>query len=409
MADRSSDFMLEEYKQIANAYQDLHAQQNELVKFYLTLIAIPASVLAVVAQFINSQSNTFAPMFTSTLNTIALPILLILLFALFLVGCAVVVALVTTRSEAILYVRTVNCVRRYFIEHDAKGDLSKFLALPSVDTFPRYWEGPGSRSFWNVFMVVVMNSAILSISVFTTLVSYFNLEQQLNILISAVILIFALISQSILHWIILANAETNYQVKFNTPYPIERCIGIDLDGVLGDLASEVIKESRRMYNIKIKKESITSHHLEECTALTSDQVKKIFSSGNVFRKMSPIAGAKSAITQLHKAGWRTQILTDRFWGNDDWKIAFSWLETNEFEGEPLDLVRAKDKADYAKAKGIMVFVEDNADTAISLSLVCERVYLLDRTYNQRELPAKVIRISTWQEIVDDLFDYYGQN
>ena len=48
--DKTADFMLEEYKQIANGYQDLHAQQNELIKFYLTLVAVPASVLAVVAQ-----------------------------------------------------------------------------------------------------------------------------------------------------------------------------------------------------------------------------------------------------------------------------------------------------------------------------------------------------------------------
>jgi uncharacterized HAD superfamily protein len=401
MADQSSEFMLEEYKQIANAYQDLHAQQNELVKFYLTLIAVPASVLAVAAQFMTNQANSTSTIDSSSPTSIILPILIILLIGLFLVGCAIVFALVNTRAEAILYVRTVNCVRRYFIE-STNGTLSKYLVLPSVDTFPRYWEGPSSRSFWNVFMVAVMNSAILSISAFTILVAITQYEQQKNILIAIIIGIIALLFQSFIHWVFLVNAENSYQVKFNAPYPIMKKIGIDLDGVLGDLAAAVIKESRTMYNLKIKRKDITSHRLDECTPLTNDQIKGIFSEGNVFRNMTPITGAITAVSKLHKSGWFIYILTDRFWGNDDWVIANNWLEANSFEHDHLDLVRSKDKAVYAKSQGIKYFIEDNVDTAISLSKVCDRVYLLDTTYNQRELPDKVVRVATWEDILLDL-------
>jgi hypothetical protein len=117
MSDKSTQFMLEEYQQIANAYQDLHAQHNELVGSYLTMVALPASILAIVAQLVRIQSGANAVLL-GTVSDVALPILIGLMVVLCFVGLSVTMALVTTRAEALLYVRTVNCVRRYFVEKD---------------------------------------------------------------------------------------------------------------------------------------------------------------------------------------------------------------------------------------------------------------------------------------------------
>jgi hypothetical protein len=375
MSEKTPEFMLEEYKQIANGYQDLHAQQNELIKFYLTLVAVPASVLAVVAQFFTklptqASSQSFAqasppasvqvstpmitqiagptanPAITPTVDqlatntalqpappdaiiALAMPILLALLVALLIIGFAVVMALVTTRAEALLYVKTVNGVRRYFVEHDLEGRLNKYLVLPDVDTLPRYWEGVESRAFWNVFMVASLNGAVF----FATCLSFLwwlGLTQgAIVISIIGAILWFGL--QEFLHWRIMNTKDKNHKAKFSSSFPIKgQVIGVDLDGVLGDLAEGVIRKAETQYGVIIGRNQITSHRLQDCTSLTEAQLKEIFESTDVFQTLTPIPGAREAVRDLHSKKWIVQVITDRFWTEQDWSIAKSWLEKNGF-------------------------------------------------------------------------------
>ncbi len=400
MASRTEDFMLEEYKQIANAYQDLHAQHNELVKFYLTIVAVPASVLALVSRIMSDKPIDPNSFFASIEGLIA-PTMFILLFTLILIGVAVLLALINTRLEALLYVRTVNCVRRYFIEHDPQRDIKKYLKLPDYDLYPKYWEGPGHRSFWNVVMVVILNSAI-AVVIFVIIFTQFS--QCVPQLITFGILIFLLasVSQMLLYKKLCENKEKNYQVKFPTSSSNEYRIGIDLDGVLGDLALEVVKAANSKFGIEIKVEEITSHNLTECTALTSEQVNELFTTGNVFETMMPVLGSREALKLLRKKGYIVHILTDRFWSNRDWSISNAWLNENNIEWDHLNLVRAKEKSEYAQAQGIFAFIEDKLETAVDLSSVCKTVFLLDRPYNQGVLPKNVLRVSKWREITDIL-------
>lgn len=398
-SDRTPDFMLEEYKQIANAYQDLHAQQNELVRVYLTLVAVPASVLAVVAQLIGVESAHQATL-PGTIAEVGMPVLLALMVALCLVGLAVVLALVFTRAEALLYVRTVNCVRRYFVEHDLERSLKRYLVLPDFDRrSPPYWEGPRTRSFWNVAMVAFLNSGVFFATCLSCLSWLGQAECRVPISIFGAVAWFGL--QEFLHWKFLTDAEKCHRVKFSDPFPGEGRIGIDLDGVLGDLAGEVIKMARSMFGVEIRREDITSHRLQECTNLTSEQVKEIFAS-TVFRTMAPVSGATEALRRLRSSGRIVHVVTDRFWSAQDWTVAKGWLDEHGFEWDHLNLVRAQEKAEYAQAHRISIFVEDNYETAVSLSSVCTKVYLLDRPYNQGRLPDKVIRASNWGDILNDL-------
>ncbi len=430
MVDRTADFMLEEYKQIANGYQDLHAQQNQLIQFYLTLVAVPASILAVASQFITKLSpqapaSTTVPAGTpaatqtvipgvaptsvppglplatpDAITALGTPIALALMVALCVIGFAVLVALVYTRAEALLYVRTINVVRRYFVEHDLEGKLSSFLVLPQHDKFPRYWEGIASRSFWNVVLIASLNSAVL----FATLMSaLWALQYSGAIWISLASAIGWFGFQELVHWVILNQEEKNYHVKFPNPFPMRPVIGIDLDGVLGDLAEGVIKTAEAKYGIKIDLKDITSHRLQDCTPLTEPQVQEIFKSTDIFRTLSPLPNASEALDKLHEKGWVVHVITDRFWTDHDWTDADYWLEQNKFKRNDLSLVRAREKDRYAKANGISVFVEDNYDTAKALGSVCPKVYLINWPYNQGPLPQAIKRAANWDEIMQDLF------
>lgn len=417
MESSSADFMLEEYRQIANGYQDLHAQQNELVKFYLTLVAVPASLLAVVAQV----PRVAAPESTAVaaeLAALATPVAVPLMGALSIVGFMVVLALVTTRIEALQYVRTVNCVRRYFVEHDVEARLKRYLVLPDYDTVPGYSEGLTHRAFWNVTMVSTVNTVIFFVTVFSA-ISW--RAPSLPIVQRAIEKVpggpWGLSSLSALLWfgiqlvsckVIQRNADRRYHPRFTAPFPAEWHIGIDLDGVLGDLAGAVISAAADEFGLDIKRTDITSHNLQECTALNGAQVAAIFEKGDVFRIMQPVPGASVSVKRLRATGWVVHIVTDRFWNHADWSTATRWLAQREIGWDHLNLVRADEKPAYASGHRLRFFVEDNYDTAVNLASVCERVYLLDTSYNQGSLPANIIRLSCWQDILADLTSARGR-
>lgn len=398
MSDRSAQFMLEEYKQIANAYQDLHRQHNELVGSYLTMVALPASVLAIVAQFVRVQSGRNAVVL-DTVSYVAPPILLVLMTVLCLVGIAVVMALVTTRAEALLYVRTVNCVRRYFVENDPNGALHQYLVLPHQDNQPPFWEGLGARSFWNVCMVALLNTGLSFATLFSLATWVGHWGQLAQIRLAAMGSLFWLVEQHLLYRWIMTNRERGYAAKFPTPFTADRkVLGTDLDGTLDDLAGAVIRTAKTRFGLDIGVDDITSHRLEDCTDLTSEQVAEIFISPETFAAADPVPAAKAALDRLSGDGWAIHIVTDRFWGENDWGLARDWLDDHGLTWDHLNLVRAREKADYCDGHGIKVFVEDNYDTALSLSSTCDRVFLLDRPYNKGDLPENVTRVDGWLDI-----------
>jgi len=411
------DFMLEEYKQIANAYKDLHAQANELVRSYLTLVALPVTVLAVVIKILGSQNGN-EPNGLSDATRIGVPIIILFMIALCLVGHSVFRALVANRIEALLYVRTVNCIRRFFVEHTKDFDLRRYLVLPDYDLrTPPFNEGPSARYFWNVRMVQILNAIILIVTIWSifcwaqrelnqywplvTPLVLFKLVDYLVILKWLAPLAFGLIYfyiQAFMQDRILDKQEYAYKPKFG-PY---KRIGVDLDGVLADLAEGVVRKANSEYGLGVSKEDITSHDIAQCLRMSHDQVKSIFASDDIFVDLNPVSGSKRAIKLLHKKGWIIHVITDRFWHENDWSLSRAWLKSHAFHWNHLNLVRASQKAEYASAHEIQYFVEDNLDTARALGTVCEKVFLLDELYNKGDIPDNVIRISNWKQIVSFL-------
>lgn len=419
-ADKIADFMLEEYKQIANAYQDLHAQHNELVRSYLTLVALPVTVLSVAIKVLGTKGANGEDLLPGGFGLL-LPTLVLFMVALCVVGYAVFRALVSTRAEAILYVRTVNVVRRFFEDHASDVDLGKYLVLPGYDhRMPPFKEGPETRAFWNIVIVQALNAVIATV---TGLAFVWWLDRELKDYVKPFVhWLPTLLSDSYADakWMIpcslglvylffqlwqrdrsLSRAEQKYKPKFNSLAP-SKVIGVDLDGVLADLAEGVIKKLNSLFSIRVTREHITSHNIEECLGVSGDQVRAIFSSEDIFVNLAPVSGAKEAIQRLRERGWYVHIVTDRFSHENDWSVSRDWLTNNGFRWEHLDLVRAREKPAYARIHGIRYFIEDNVDTARALASVCERVFLINEPYNQGSVPENVVRVGTWLEVVSCL-------
>ena len=163
MQKDASDFMIQEYEQIADAYFGLRDQVNDWFKSYLSLIGLPITVLVAVLKLVGGE----LPISISRLPDIVAG-LLILVAAL---GFFVTLSIIAMRMEMILYARTINGVRRYFAELDrslgsktAGCALVDYLILPTSDAAPPFFEA-WRAMFWQVILIGVIDGAILTIAV----------------------------------------------------------------------------------------------------------------------------------------------------------------------------------------------------------------------------------------------------
>ena len=164
-------FMLQEHARIIDAYHDLHAQKNELIKFYLAFASLPAAVVAIFLSLYKYLVTS--PQLLSageTLKTAGVFLAILLIF----IGIAVLIVMLKIRGEQYLYVKTINGVRKYFKE-EYHIDV-KYLVLPS-DLGPITFgqDEVWGRAFWETMIIGVTTSMLLAF-VSYVIVLYFGCQ-----------------------------------------------------------------------------------------------------------------------------------------------------------------------------------------------------------------------------------------
>ena len=59
----------------------------------------------------------------------------------------------------------------------------------------------------------------------------------------------------------------------------------------------------------------------------------------------------------------------------------------------------------AKQGGISFFIEDELEKAKKLAQICDIVFLFDQPYNQEDLPDNIIRVSSWEQLYQELGEF----
>lgn len=180
---------------------------------------------------------------------------------------------------------------------------------------------------------------------------------------------------------------------------MDRLVGVDIDGVIADIASQLVKYAADLHGCILSPESITSENVEACSDLSSDQVKEIFSSSSFFQTLPVFPSAKASLAKLNNNNWRIVLMTDRFWYPEIQDDTLTWLRENDLTFDSLYFVSKKNKAACAKELGINVFIEDQLSNATLLSEVCEQIFLVDRSYNQGPIHPRIIRVSELADAV----------
>jgi len=151
--DPKIKFMLAEYNGIAKAISDHHTVILKMMNYFLIVAAVPISFVTI---FIKTGDGN--------LDFNSLPSIVSLLFLVIsLVGFVFTLILINLRMGQIRYARTVNLIRRFFIDYEFSDlDISLYLILPAIDTKPKFFEFL-RVIFWQVVLIGILDGTYLMI------------------------------------------------------------------------------------------------------------------------------------------------------------------------------------------------------------------------------------------------------
>jgi hypothetical protein len=154
-----NDFLLAEYENIAKAFFNAYEITARWFKYYLIILATPFSIIALIYHNGNVEFDLF-----KLPNTIAILIFMSGLLCTF-VSCIII----NSRMDAILYARTVNGIRKYFVDQEkinSEGkqlkNIEEYLVLPTDVNKPPFLETTGELSML-VALMTTTNSLYLGI------------------------------------------------------------------------------------------------------------------------------------------------------------------------------------------------------------------------------------------------------
>jgi 5'(3')-deoxyribonucleotidase len=169
-----------------------------------------------------------------------------------------------------------------------------------------------------------------------------------------------------------------------------KIIGVDLDGVIADIVTQLVRFSRTEYGLDLSPSTFESENIETCTPINAEQLRRLFCDPKFFRTMRAIPGARTSLARLVDAGFTVHIVTDRFWYpgiHDDTRY---WISRRAIPATSVVFANKSEKQTIARDLEFRWFIEDQRSNANLLSNVC-RVLLLDRPYNQGMLASNVQR------------------
>jgi len=153
-------------------------------------------------------------------------------------------------------------------------------------------------------------------------------------------------------------------------------VGVDLDGVVADIVTQLVRFSRSKYDLRLVPSEFRSENIETCTPIRTHQLQKLFREPSFFQSMRAVQGARQLLVNLGESGYRVHIVTDRFWYPEIHEDTREWLSNRLIRVASVVFATKTEKQAVARDLGLGWFIEDQRSNANLLSEVC-RVLLID--------------------------------
>ncbi|MCK4798045.1 MAG: hypothetical protein KAT05_11720 [Spirochaetes bacterium] len=193
MTDKET-FLLKEYEQLFTVYNSSTERRYSLLKLYFLIVALPISIFSIISDFMIQNNVIFAILF---------------LLIISVSGFLIFNSLISIHITKVIYAKSLNKIRGYFVENDATNIIRKYIILPINEDKPLFLLH-GSL-FYDCMLISIINSMIFGISLYILLI-YFGIS--ITILNAFV---FLLIPLFIIHYICYNNRlkkqDTLWKVK----------------------------------------------------------------------------------------------------------------------------------------------------------------------------------------------------
>ena len=174
----------------------------------------------------------------------------------------------------------------------------------------------------------------------------------------------------------------------------------DLDGCLSDHDWHFCRYAKKHLNM-----DFVPHTLPQPSAETRVKFNPIFCDPTYWEEMPVWKDAPYITAMLDGTldiGLHVFTFRPAYGGLVLPELTRSWLRRRRIGYDVLTVEndsRPSSRLDFAEVYG--VFVEDNLKNALDMAEVCERVFLMDHSYNHTDaLPDNVQRVRSWREIYD---------
>jgi len=188
-------------------------------------------------------------------------------------------------------------------------------------------------------------------------------------------------------------------------------IGIDLDEVLADFTSAIIKFHNKTFNTSFQKDHLCIYEFWKIWGGTEKGMAREideFYKSHYFENIKPIPGSKIGVNVLSKKHdlkiitARQNYIADKTkkWLNNHFANKFSEIH---FANHYSPIGKSIKKSEICLKLDIDLVIEDSLEYAKDCISVGKNVLLFDCPWNQSEkLPKNIKRVYSWKEIVESI-------
>ena len=173
-------------------------------------------------------------------------------------------------------------------------------------------------------------------------------------------------------------------------------ICIDIDGTITD-AYYWLNIMNKHFNKNITEKQITKYYIHEVMGIKQEEYEKFYEqnkieihSQQIIREdVQKVIKRLSLIHNIYFVTAREKSLT---------MFTHSYLKKHDIPYDDLFVLGSHYKVDKARELKCNVFIEDNYDNAVQLSMAGYKVLLIDANYNRKPLNENIVRVYNWKEI-----------
>lgn len=409
MTKEKCKYLMEEYSMLKDAHFQTSSRITTFFQYALLIISAPLALLAAEGM----PQELIATVFS----------------LIGIIGMLVMLYLSRLRTEALLYARNMNRIRNTLYSDMSLRDpgigidqIHRQKILFSQEKKPAY-------SDWSQFGYIVGVLGLLDAFYFAFgMYNFISLPgeycqwiiENLSVVCLSIGLLWLML-HFLFHKIVSLRSENGSDYY-------KRIIGVDIDGVLNRHEESFVAVYNNLNGTVLSEGDITTLPVSKSGIINREEENRVFHTIEYWTNM-PVREdvVQNLVEEIkNKRGYKVYLFTWRDWAVDqsldgketslsikrhtkEWLAQFHiFYNRIRFEkgniDRPVSMFSQKYRTRYfyAQKYKIRFFVEDSTLNAISLSRICEYVFLFNHLYNANdsELPYNIIRVNDWNEVLD---------